>query len=49
MKVGDKVKYTKDDVEYLGLIIAKKDDIYSVSIFALGTVINTDGSDIEAL
>lgn len=49
MNVGDKVKYTLDGTEYLGIIIAKKDSIYRVSIVALGKVIDSDGSDIVKL
>lgn len=49
MNVGDKVKYTVDTVEYFGIIIAKAGTSYKVSIFALGKVIESDGSDIELL
>ena len=51
MNIGDKVKYTLDDVEYLGIIIANDtvNSIYKVSIVGLGKVIDSDGSDITKL
>ena len=51
MKIGDKVIYTKDDMEYLGMIIAKKtdDSEYIISVVAFGYTVRTDGSDIRKL
>lgn len=51
VSIGAKVKYTVDDIEYLGIVIANDtvDNIYRVSIEGLGKVIESDGSDIEAI
>lgn len=51
MNVGDKIKYTIDGIEYLGVIIIKDTNtsMYKVSIEGLGKVIESDGSDIVKL
>lgn len=51
MSIGQKVIYTLDNKQYLGIIIMKdlNTNLYTVSIEGLGKVIITDGSDIEEI
>jgi len=51
MKLGDLVKVTIDDVEYLAQLVSYNTttQLYGCSISALGKVVELDSSEIESL
>jgi len=51
MKLGDLVKVTIDDVEYLAKIVSYNTttQLYGCSIYALGKVLELEASDIDTL
>lgn len=48
-KLGEQVKYTDNNIEYLGMIVAKKASSYLVSIAALGKVVEVEADQISKI